>query len=215
MGSFARCSAQVISKYFWVQIRPTKVLAMILLLALVSSGLASPIDRYEAKNPELRALLESGGPADLTGSWTPNLTPEVKFATKFFIDQYNTVELGGLEQLQAKQIPNAYIADTPEVAAAKEAFQATFKAAEMGKHAEIAPVNNDLQAAQIANAYLDDTDAVALAKAAHMTAVEEAAAAAAAMEPTEVKMATPIVYQQPLMYYQIPHYMPIYNGFGL
>merc|ERR550517_1092965 len=177
---------------------------MIFLLALVSSGLASPIDRYEAKNPELRALLESGGPADLTGSWTPNLTPEVKFATKFFIDQYNTVELGGLEQLQAKQIPNAYIADTPEVAAAKEAFQATFKAAEMGKHAEIAPVNNDLQAAQIANAYLDDTEDVALAKAAHMTAVEEAAAAAAAMEPTEVKMATPIVYQQPLMYYQIP-----------
>ena len=51
---------------------------MIFLLALVSSGLASPIDRYEAKNPELRALLESGGPADLTGSWTPNLTPEVK-----------------------------------------------------------------------------------------------------------------------------------------
>merc|ERR1712037_957401 len=98
MGSFARCSAQVVSKYF-------QVIAMIFLLALVSSGLASPIDRYEAKNPELRALLESGGPADLTGSWTPNLTPEVKFATKFFIDQYNTVELGGLEQLQAKQIP--------------------------------------------------------------------------------------------------------------
>merc|ERR1712045_99920 len=186
---------------------------MIFLLALISSGLASPIE-YEAKNAELRALLESGGPADITGSWTPNLTPEVKAATKFFIDQFNTVELGGLQQLQAKQIPNAYIADTPEVVAAKEAFQATFEAAEMGKHAEIAPVNNDLQAAQIANAYLDDTEDVAVAKAAHMTAVEEAAAAAA-MEPTEVvKMATPIVYQQPLMYYQIPHYMPIYNGFG-
>merc|ERR1712203_258544 len=68
--------------------------------------------------------------------------------------------------------------------------------------------------AQIANAYLDDTEDVAVAKAAHMTAIEEAAAAAAAMEPREVKMATPIVYQQPLMYYQIPHYMPIYNGFG-
>merc|ERR1712203_1177664 len=207
MGSFARCSAQVVSKYF-------QVIAMIFLLALVSSGLASPIERYEAKNPELRALLESGGPADLTGSWTPNLTPEVKFATKFFIDQYNTVELGGLEQLQAKQIPNAYIADTPEVAAAKEAFHATFKAAEMGKHAEIAPVNNDLQAGQIANAYLDDTEDVAVAKAAHMTAIEEAAAAAAMEPASEVKMATPIVYQQPLMYYQIPHYMPIYNGFG-
>merc|ERR1711936_620572 len=193
-------------------LRPTQVVAMIFLLALISSGLASPIE-YEAKNAELRALLESGGPADIGGSWTPNLTPEVKAATKFFIDQFNTVELGGLEQLQAKQIPSTYIEDTPEVAAAKEAFLAAFKAAEMGKHAEIAPVNNDLQAGQIANAYIDDTEDVAVAKAAHMTAVEEAEAAAA-MEPTEVKMATPIVYQQPLMYYQIPHYLPIYNGFG-
>merc|ERR1711936_972170 len=185
-------------------LRPTQVVAMIFLLALISSGLASPIE-YEAKNAELRALLESGGPADITGSWTPNLTPEVKAATKFFIDQFNTVELGGLQQLQAKQIPNAYIADTPEVVAAKEAFQATFEAAEMGKHAEIAPVNNDLQAGQIASAYIDDTEDVAVAKAAHMTAVAEAAAAA--MDPTEVKMATPVVYQQPLMYYQIPHYL--------
>merc|ERR1711944_371069 len=172
---------------------------MIFLLALLSSGLASPIE-YEAKNAELRALLESGGPADIGGSWTPNLTPEVKAATKFFIDQFNTVELGGLEQLQAKQIPSTYIADTPEVAAAKEAFLAAFKAAEMGKHADIAPVNNDLQADQIANAYIDDTEDVAIAKAAHMTAVEEEAAAA--MEQTEVKMpvaaevkmAMPVVY---------------------
>merc|ERR1712110_652975 len=157
MGSLARCSAPVVSIYFWVHIKLPQVLAMIFLLALVSSGLASPIDRYEAKDAKLRALLESGGPADIGGSWTPNLTPEVKAATKFFIDQFNTVELGGLEQLQAKQIPNAYI---------------------------------------------DDTEDVVVAKAAHMTAVEEAAAAAAA-EPTEVKMATPVVYQQPLMYYQI------------
>merc|ERR1711981_671030 len=213
MGSLARCSTPVVSIYFWVEIRLAQVLATLFLLALVSSGLASPVDRYEAENAKLRALLESGGPADIGGSWTPNLTPEVKAATKFFIDQFNTVELGGLEQLQAKQIPNAYIADTPEVAAAKEAFQATFKAAEMGKHAEIAPVNNDLQAGQIANAYIDDTEDVVVAKAAHMTAVEEAAAAAA-IEPTEVKMATPVVYQQPLMYYQIPHYLPVYTGFG-
>merc|ERR1711994_865246 len=186
-----------------VTLSSTHVLNMLLILALVSTALSSPIE-WDAKDPKLRSLLESGGPADTTGSWTPDYTPEVKAALKFFIDQYNTVELGGLEQLQAKQIPNAYIADTPEVAAAKEAFHATFKAAEMGKHAEIAPVNNDLQAAQIANAYLDDTEDVAVAKAAHMTAVEEAAAAAA-MDPTsEVKMATPIVYQQPLMYYQIP-----------
>merc|ERR1712083_279936 len=206
MGSLARCSAPVVSIYFWVEIKLPQVLAMIFLLALVSSGLASPIDRYEAKDAKLRALLESGGP------WTPNLTPEVKAATKFFIDQFNTVELGGLEQLQARQIPNSYIADTPEVAAAKEAFLTKFKAAEMGAHAEMAPVNNDLQAGQIASAYIDDTEDVITAKAAHMTAVEEAAAAA--MEPTEVKMATPVVYQQPLMYYQIPHYLPVYNGFG-
>merc|ERR1712020_238373 len=109
----------------------------------------------------------------------------------------------------------------PEVAAAKEAFHAAFKAAEMGKHAEIAPVNNDLQADQIANAYIDDTEDVAIAKAAHMTAVEEAEAAAA-MEATEVKipvaaelkMAMPVVYhQQPLVYYQIPHYKP-YSLYG-
>merc|ERR1712184_94552 len=205
MGSLARCSAPVVSIYFWVHTKLPQVLAMIFLLALVSSGLASPIDRYEAKDAKLRALLESGGPADIGGSWTPNLTPEVKAATKFFIDQFNTVELGGLQQLQAKQIPNAYIADTPEVVAAKEAFLAAFKDAEMGKHAEIAPVNNDPQTGQIANAYIDDTEDVVVAKAAHMTAVEEAAAAA-----MEVKMATSVVYQQPLMYYQIPHYLP-YN----
>ena len=57
-------------------LRPTQ--AMIFLLALVSSGLASPVDKYEAKTAELRALLESGGPADIGGSWTPSLTPEVK-----------------------------------------------------------------------------------------------------------------------------------------
>ena len=133
-------------------------------------------------------------------------------ATKFFIDQFNTVELGGLKQLQAKQIPNSYIDDTPEVAAAKEAFLKAFNDAEMGKLAEIAPVNNDLQMGQISSAYIDDTEDVAVAKAAHMTALEEAAAAAA-MDPTEVKMATPVVFQQPLIYYQIPHYLP-YNLYG-
>ena len=138
----------------------------------------------------------------------------VQAATKFFIDQFNTVELGGLEQLQARQIANSYIADTPEVAAAKETFLAQFKAAEMGEHAEMAPVNNDLQASQIASAYIDDTEDVITAKAAHMTAIEEAAAAAA-VKGTEVAMATPVVFhQQPLIYYQIPHYLPIYNLFG-
>merc|ERR1712192_389249 len=183
---------------------PNRIDTMIFLLALVSSGLANPIE-YEAKNAELRAPLESCGPADIGGSWTPNLTPEVKAATKFFIDQFNTVELGGLEQLQARQIANSYIADTPEVAAAKQTFLAQFKAAEMGEHAEMAPVNNDLQASQIASAYIDDTEDVITTKAAHMTAIEEAAAAAAAVKGTEVAMATPVVFhQQPLMYYHIP-----------
>ena len=76
--SLARCSTPVVSIYFWVEIRLAQVLAMLFLLALVSSGLASPVDRYEAENAKLRALLESGGPADIGGSWTPNLTPEVK-----------------------------------------------------------------------------------------------------------------------------------------
>merc|ERR1712062_815525 len=199
MGSPLRCSGPVLS-YIGAQIISTSVLTMIFLLALVSSGLASPIE-YEAKSPELRALLESGGPADIGGSWTPNLTPEVKAATKFFVDTFNTVELGGLQQLQAKQIPNAYIADTPEVAAAKEAFLAAFKDAEMGKHAELNSVNNVLQTGQIANAYIDDTEDVVAAKAAHMTAVKEAEAAAAMVGATEVKMGT--VFPQPLVYYQI------------
>merc|ERR1712203_962914 len=122
MGSPALCSHSVVSISIWVQPSSTQVLAMIFLLALVSSGLASPIE-YEAKNAELRALLESGGPADITGSWTPNLTPEVKAATKFFIDQFNTVELGGLQQLQAKQIPNAYIATPPRWSQPRRPFK--------------------------------------------------------------------------------------------
>merc|ERR1712048_463476 len=196
-----------------VTLSSTQVLNMLLILALVSN----PIE-WDAKDPKLRSLLESGGPADTTGSWTPDYTPEVKAALKFFIDSYNTVELGGLELLQAKQIPNAYIADTPEEAAAKEAFMAAFDAAEMGKHAEMVPVNNDIQAGQIASAYIDDTEAVVKAKAAHMTAVEEAAAAAK-MSSDEmmatpmkmvapVKIAQPVIYHQPLMHYQLPHYLP-------
>merc|ERR1712241_1302715 len=203
-----------------VTLSSTQVLNMLLILVLVSTALSNPIE-WDAKDPKLRSLLESGGPADTTGSWTPDYTPEVKAALKFFIDSYNTVELGGLELLQAKQIPNAYIADTPEVAAAMAAFEA----AEMGKHAEMVPVNNDIQAGQIASAYLDDTEAVVKAKAAHMTAVEDAAAAAEMSSeemmatPTKmvapVKMAQPVIYHQPLMHYQIPHYLPTtYNIFG-
>ena len=50
---------------------------MLLILVLVSTALSSPIE-WDAKDPKLRSLLESGGPADTTGSWTPDYTPEVK-----------------------------------------------------------------------------------------------------------------------------------------
>ena len=50
---------------------------MLLILVLVSNALSNPIE-WDAKDPKLRSLLESGGPADTTGSWTPDYTPEVK-----------------------------------------------------------------------------------------------------------------------------------------
>merc|ERR1712106_361268 len=58
----------------------------------------------------------------------------------------------------------APLLDTPEVVEAKEQFIAAFETAREGKHAALAPVNNDIQAAQIANAYLDDTAPVSEAK---------------------------------------------------
>merc|ERR1740124_1398987 len=64
------------------------------------------------------------------------------------------------------------IEDTPEVAAAKAAFNA----AEAGDHAALAPVNADAQAAQIAAAYLADAEEVAAAKAAFKAAFDDAAA---------------------------------------
>merc|ERR1712117_519763 len=56
------------------------------------------------------------------------------------------------------------IEDTPEVAAAKEAFATVYKTVEAGEHINMMPVNNDVQAPQIANMYLDDTLDVAEAK---------------------------------------------------
>merc|ERR1739844_369841 len=55
-------------------------------------------------------------------------------------------------------------------------FLAAFVEAKEGKHAALAPVNNDIQAPQIANAYLDDTEAVVEAKADHKVAFDTAAA---------------------------------------
>merc|ERR1712168_392537 len=55
----------------------------------------------------------------------------------------------------------APLQDTPEVLEAKENFLAAFETAREGKHAALAPVNNDIQAPQIANAYIDDAEPVA------------------------------------------------------
>ena len=60
-----------------VTLSSTEVLNMLLILVLVSTALSNPIE-WDAKDPKLRSLLESGGPADTTGSWTPDYTPEVK-----------------------------------------------------------------------------------------------------------------------------------------
>merc|ERR1719308_447184 len=75
----------------------------------------------------------------------------------------------------------APLEDTAEVAAAKEAFNAAFAAAEAGEHAALRPdalhpVNNDVQAAQIGASYLDDVEDVAAAKAAFQAAFDDAAA---------------------------------------
>merc|ERR1712013_388500 len=62
----------------------------------------------------------------------------------------------------------APLQDTPEVLEAKEKFLAAFETAREGKHAALAPVNNDIQDPQIANAYIDDTEPGGLK---HMQAV--------------------------------------------
>jgi len=65
------------------------------------------------------------------------------------------------------------VLDTPEVAEARAAFAKAFMAADMGEHARLAPVNNDIQAPapvfdgkQIPEFYLQDVAPVAEARAA-------------------------------------------------
>merc|ERR1712212_314999 len=70
----------------------------------------------------------------------------------------------------------APLQDTPEVLHAKENFLAAFETAREGKHAALAPVNNDVQAPQIANAYIDDTEPVAEEKAKFKIAFDTAEA---------------------------------------
>merc|ERR1712168_1396162 len=59
---------------------------------------------------------------------------------------------------------------------AKEKFLTAFETAREGKHAALAPVNNDIQAPQIANVYLDDTESVAEEKAKFKIAFDTAEA---------------------------------------
>merc|ERR1711970_374325 len=63
-----------------------------------------------------------------------------------------------------------------EVREAKAQFVAAFDEAKEGKHAALAPVNNDVQAPQIATSYLDDTEPVVEAKATHKVAFDTAVA---------------------------------------
>merc|ERR1711931_387976 len=70
----------------------------------------------------------------------------------------------------------APLQDTPEVLEAKEKFLTAFETAREGKHAALAPVNNDIQAPQIANAYLDETESVAEEKAKFKIAFDTAEA---------------------------------------
>jgi len=70
----------------------------------------------------------------------------------------------------------APLQDTPEVQEAKEQFLAAFDNAREGKHAALAPVNNDIQAAQIPNAYLDDIKPVVEAKSDFQIAFDTAEA---------------------------------------
>merc|ERR1712168_1220651 len=70
----------------------------------------------------------------------------------------------------------APLQDTPEVLEAKENFLAAFETAREGKHAALAPVNNDIQAPQIANVYLDETESVAEEKAKFKIAFDTAEA---------------------------------------
>jgi len=145
-----------------------------------------------------------------SGSWSPPWTPEVKAATIHFVNAFNMVEEGGLAGLQAPQIPEFYLADLPDVTKAKVEAEAAFKAAQEGRHAELAPVNNDLQAPQIANAYIDDTAEVYEAKMKHADLFSLAEMRNEVVENMEMEpMAEPMAEPMPLSSMPMPMPMPM------
>merc|ERR1711884_342112 len=92
--------------------------------------------------------------------------------------------------------------DTPDVAAAKEAFATVYKSVEAGDHINLRPVNNDVQAKQIPNMYLDDTADVTAAKEAFVAAMPKVAEVA----PVQVyshQAHYPMVYNNMLYHHNI------------
>merc|ERR1712117_878821 len=108
------------------------------------------------------------------------------------------------------------IEDTPEVAAAKEAFATVYKTVEAGEHINMMPVNNDVQAPQIANMYLDDTVDVAEAKEKFLAEVRnvEAGGLMAKQAPApvhEVKQVAAAPVNPVAVYNNLPYHHMYYN----
>merc|ERR1712079_177510 len=91
---------------------------------------------------------------------------EVKAAKAEFAAAFAAAEAGEHIALRPAAVASAYLADFPDVAEAKAAFQAVFDNYAAGEVAlPVAPVH---EVAPVETAYLADTPEVAEAKAAHM-----------------------------------------------
>merc|ERR1711933_547986 len=93
--------------------------------------------------------------------------------------------------------------DTPDVAAAKEAFATVYKSVEAGDHINLRPVNNDVQAKQIPNMYLDDTADVTAAKEAFMAEFRSVVAEGAPVQVYSHLAHYPMVYNNMLYHHNI------------
>ena len=105
--------------------------------------------------------------------------------------------------------------DTPDVAAAKEAFATVYKSVEAGDHINLRPVNNDVQAKQIPNMYLDDTADVTAAKEAFMAEFRsvEAGGLMAKQAPAPVAAMPKVAEVAPVQVYShLAHYPMVYNN---